>query len=264
MLQEEERLRERPFLHRTIELIVERETIEGKILRDLGNRITKHPPIKPWNIRIVTPAERDRGIGVPTEREKFDADMKKKEPRKRAMSECGAHKAPPKPKPRRCSQKPKLDNWLGRRRSRARASMLVHRSSAAGAQRGSALLQRGSVFFEHRRETIRRATERRQTLMAQQSAAAVSAMEAAKTLTGVNLDNVVATSFPVQVVTDSFGKFKFNYDQKKAEVGPEWQKQAFRDWRIYKSDMPYTKFARTEDYLQSPLSSYKGLLHGIQ
>lgn len=261
MIAEEERLRERPFLHRTVDLIIDRETIEGKVLRELGNKITGHPPVKKWDLRMVTSKERDRGIGVPTPREQFDRDMKAKEHRKRAMSECGAPKPPPKPKPRRCSNKPKLDNWLGRRRSRARASMLVHRTSVAGAQRGSALLQRGSIFFDHKRESIRRASVRRESQ--QLGGIDVAALEAAKTVTGVNLDNVVDTSFPVQVASDSLGKYKEKVDNLAANTGPLWDPRFFRDWKVYKHDMPYTKFFRTEDYLQNPLSTYKAALHNM-
>lgn len=159
---EEERLKERPYLHRVMALIVDREQIESRTLRDLGNKIYPHPPLKPWNVRVVSPKERERSIGEPTEMEKFKKDMAAKlKPRhKRVMSECGRI-VPPKPKPRRCSQKPKTDNWLGRRRSRARAVTLVRRASDGGALRGSSLLQRGSVFLDHKRESIRRATARR-------------------------------------------------------------------------------------------------------
>jgi len=204
---EEARLKERPYLHRVVALLVDREKIESPTLRELGNKICPHPPIKPWNVRVLSPKERERNIGEPTAAEKFKKDMAAKlKPRhRRVMSECGRVVPPPKPKPRRCSQKPKTDNWLGRRRSRARAVTLVRRASDGGALRGSTLLQRGSVFLDHKRESIRRATMRRQSMLAAQTGAAVAKVEAVKTLTGVNLDNVVDMSVAVQNVTDSFG-----------------------------------------------------------
>lgn len=264
---EEERLKERPYLHRVMALIVDREKIESQTLRDLGNKIYPHPPLKPWNVRVLSPKERERNIGELSEMDKFKKDKAAKlKPRhKRVMSECGRI-VPPKPKARRCSQKPKTDNWLGRRRSRARAVTLVRRASEGGALRGSSLLQRGSVFLDHKRESIRRATARRQTMLAAQTGAAVSKTEAAKTLTGVNLDNVVDMSVAVQNVTDSFGMLNADHLHKQAwgKISPtEYTSMPFYDWKIYKSDLPYTKFGRTEDYLQSNLSSYKAALHGL-
>jgi hypothetical protein len=263
---EEERLRERPYIHRMMALILDREKIESRTLRDLGNRIYPHPPIKPWNVRVVSPKERERSIGEPTEMEKFKKEMANKLKKKsRRMSECGRI-VPPRSRPRRCSQKPKTDNWLGRRRSRARAVTLVRRASEGGALRGSTLLQRGSVFMDHKRESIRRATVRRQTLMAEETGAAVAKIEAIKTLTGVNMDNVVDMSVAVQNATDSLGRLNTGQLQKPAwgKISPtEYTSAPIYDWKIYKSDMPYTKFGRTEDYLQSNLSSYKNAVHGL-
>lgn len=99
-------------------------------------------------------------------------------------------------------------------------------------------------------------------MLAQQTGAAVSKLEAVKTLTGVNMDNVVDMSVAVQNVTDSFGKLNAEHLHKQAwgKISPaEYASMPFYDWKIYKSDLPYTKFGRTEDYLQSNLSSYKAI-----
>lgn len=263
---EEERLKERPYLHQMMAIILDREKLESKTLRDLGNKIYPYPPLKLWNVRVVSPKERERSIGEPTEMEKFKKDMVAKLKRRtRMMSECGRI-IPPRSHPRRCSQKPKTENWLGRRRSRARAVTLVRRVSDGGALRGSSLLQRGSVFMDHKRESMRRATMRRQTVLAQQTGLAMSKIEAVKTLTGTNMDNVVDMSIAVQNVTDSLNKMNAEFMHKQAwgKISPtEYTSDPFYDWKIYKSDMPYTKFGRTEDYLQSNLSSYKNAIHGL-
>jgi hypothetical protein len=109
--------------------------------------------------RIILTAEKDRGIGQPNAREIFDIEMKKKEPRKRAMSECGAPRSPPKMKQRRCSLKPKLDNWLGRRKSRQQAFHIVRKSSIKGEARSNNFLRRTSSLLIERCETIRQMSQ---------------------------------------------------------------------------------------------------------
>ncbi len=85
--------------------------------------------------------------------------MKKKEPRKRAMSECGAHRSPPKMKQKRRSLKPKLDNWLGRRNSRQQAFHIVRKSSIKGEARSSNFLRRTSNLLIERCETIKQLSQ---------------------------------------------------------------------------------------------------------
>jgi hypothetical protein len=102
--------------------------------------------------------------------------------------------------------------------------------------------------------------------MAEETGAAVAKIEAIKTLTGVNMDNVVDMSVAVQNATDSLGRLNTGQLQKPAwgKISPtEYTSAPIYDWKIYKSDMPYTKFGRTEDYLQSNLSSYKNAVHGL-
>jgi hypothetical protein len=49
LIAEEQRLVETPYLHREVVRLVDREFIEGKAIRVLGNIIKPHPPIKRWN-----------------------------------------------------------------------------------------------------------------------------------------------------------------------------------------------------------------------
>lgn len=264
---EEDRLKDSPLLKRMMNLISDREKIESRTVRELGKRMCPHPPMKPWNIRVLSPKERERAIGEATMREKFVMDIKEKlkHRHERVMSECGRI-VPSEPKPRRCSQRPKLDNWLGRRWSRARAATLVRRASEGGALRGSTLLQRGSVFLDHRKDSIRRATMRRQTMLKEQTGAAVSKLEAHKIVNKVNFDNVVDMSVAVQNTTDSLGRLRAVQHDKEMwnKISPaEYTSTPLYDWKIYKSDLPRNKFGRTEDYLQSYLRSYKNAPHGL-
>jgi hypothetical protein len=49
LIAEEQRLVETPYLHQEVVRLVDREFIEGKAIRALGNIIKPHPPIKRWN-----------------------------------------------------------------------------------------------------------------------------------------------------------------------------------------------------------------------
>jgi hypothetical protein len=66
--------------------------------------------------RIILTAEKDRGIGQPNAREIFDIEMKKKEPRKRAMSECGALRSPPKNETKKVFLKTKIGQLVGKKK----------------------------------------------------------------------------------------------------------------------------------------------------